>query len=128
MDGMAAGTEAEAAAEEPPVGRAAARGALLGFVLVGMGVTWMTYAGGADFGGAVGVGVFVGIWGGCGFGGMMGATLCVARAEEHEAAQGQLSRAPTVDRAPVRLLEPPAENAPRPTTADEPESLRPMAS
>jgi hypothetical protein len=87
MDAMTARREAGAASEEPRVGRAAALGALLGFVVVAVGVTWMTYAGSADFGGAVGVGVFVGIWGGCGFGGMMGATLCVTRAEAREAGQ-----------------------------------------
>jgi hypothetical protein len=86
MDAIAAGTGADAAAERPAVGRAAARGALLGFVLVGIGVTWMAFTGGADFGGAVGVGVFVGMWGGCGFGGMMGATLCIVRAEQRESA------------------------------------------
>ena len=94
MDAMAEVSNVEVeAAEEPRVGRAAMRGALLGFVLVAIGVTWMAYAGSADFGGAVGVGVFVGIWGGCGFGGMMGAILCITRAEGREAAQ---SRTPAV--------------------------------
>ena len=131
MDAMAAGTGAETAAEEPPVGRAAARGAFLGFVLVGMGVTWMAYAGSADFGGAVGVGVFVGIWGGCGFGGMMGATLCVTRAEQREAAHH--GRLPAV-RTAVPPADPPISLPPKvadlqaDTDGPPAESLTPMAS
>jgi hypothetical protein len=127
MDAMAAGTGAEAAAEEPPVGRAAARGALLGFLLVGLGVTWMAYSGGADVGGAVGVGVFVGIWGGCGFGGMMGATLCVARAEEREAAHDACL--PTLRTAALpSSLSPTVADVHADTDGPPAESLTPMAS
>lgn len=120
MDAMTALSNAEVM-EEPRVGRAAVRGALLGFVLVAIGSTWMAYAGSADFGGAIGVGVFVGIWGGCGSGGMMGATMCLTRAEAREAAQsGEQAVTPTAGSAPgpgVGATEPEELASPRSLTA-----------
>jgi hypothetical protein len=46
----------------------------------------MGYAAGAGMGGSIGLGVFVGAWGGVGFGGMLGATMCVARADDERIA------------------------------------------
>ncbi|HEX2042801.1 MAG TPA: PEP/pyruvate-binding domain-containing protein [Acidimicrobiales bacterium] len=71
-----------ASAREPQVGRAALWGAAIGFGVVTVAVTF-AMASGSDAGaaGALGMGLFIGIWGGCGFGGMLGATLCLARTE-----------------------------------------------
>jgi hypothetical protein len=63
----------------PNVKRSAIAGAVTGFTLatsaVGVGLT----LGGMDPGPAFGVGTFVGVWGGLGFGVMMGATIPLAR-------------------------------------------------
>lgn len=63
------------AVEEPRIGRSAAIGALVGFVIVGLLYGGVVLAGGADRPGALGVAVFAGIWGGPGFGAMLGATI-----------------------------------------------------
>lgn len=77
-----------AAATDPPAGRAGLRGALIGFVLLTIGVTVLGHLQGASFGGALGMGVFVGIFGGWGVGGYLGASLCLSiaqkRAEDDE--------------------------------------------
>ena len=57
----------------PNIGRGVARGALLGFLLVASFVTILGLASGVGPGGALGMGVVAGLWGGCGFGGMLGA-------------------------------------------------------
>ena len=67
---------------DPPVGRAAFRGAVIGFILVTAGMTVIGLIGAAGLGGAIGMGVFVGVWGGVGFGAMLGATSCIARADD----------------------------------------------
>ena len=67
---------------DPPVGRAAFRGAAIGFVLVTACMTCVGLASGLGVGGAIGLGVFVGIWGGVGFGAMLTAARCVARSDD----------------------------------------------
>lgn len=62
----------------PNVGRAVLLGATLGFVVVGTLVTLLGLACGLVGGSAVAFGVFVGSWGGAGFGGTMGAVLAVS--------------------------------------------------
>lgn len=65
--------------EEPNVGRGALIGAIIGFVLL---TTFVTVAGtlaGYGFPSALGLGTFVGAWGGIGFGVMMGGTIPLAR-------------------------------------------------
>jgi hypothetical protein len=67
------------AAPEPDIGRSVVIGAVAGFLVVAVGITVAGTVGGIGFGGSLGLGVFVGIWGGGGFGFMMGATVPFAR-------------------------------------------------
>lgn len=71
----------DAAALEAGVGRSAAAGAALGFVLftlfVGLLGAWV----GLDVRGALFLGMFAGAWGGVGFGVMVGSVLAINRAE-----------------------------------------------
>lgn len=63
----------------PGIGRAFVVGALIGFVLT-LGVTGgITLLAGAGLGPAIAVGVYAGLWGGPGFGGMLGAVGCLTR-------------------------------------------------
>lgn len=62
------------------MGRAAVRGAIIAFVLVFAVATGIGLNAGFDLGGAAGLGLFAGFWGGPGFGGMLGATLHIIRA------------------------------------------------
>ena len=71
------------------VGRAAMRGAMLGFILAAPAFALVALLSGAEAGGAIAVGVFVGLWGGCGWGGMLAATRCLANAEDHASASGR---------------------------------------
>ena len=64
------------------IGRAALIGAAIGFVVIGsLGVALALFAGAAP-GAAAAVGVFAGVFGGPGFGGMLGAVIHVTRASE----------------------------------------------
>ena len=76
---------------EAGVGRAAAGGAVVGFLLftvfVGLLGTWI----GLDDAGSVFLGVFTGFWGGLGFGAMVGALVVVGRDERERAAVGNPS-------------------------------------
>ncbi|MDQ3978368.1 MAG: hypothetical protein M3314_02290, partial [Actinomycetota bacterium] len=96
-------SQALAAGSDPPVGRAALRGAAIGFCLVAVAVTVsINHWSDAGLGAALGMGLFVGVWGGCGFGGMLGATLCLAHADELEHAKASPGRdEPTYGRPPV---------------------------
>jgi len=67
---------------DPPAGRAGFHGALIGFALVTAAMTVVGLIGDLSLGGAIGLGVFVGVWGGVGFGAMLGATMCLARADD----------------------------------------------
>lgn len=85
---------------EPAFGRAAVRGAVIGFLVATTAFGLLGLVLGAGFGGAFGLGVFVGVWGGVGWGGMSGATLCFMRAEGHPVTvTASRVAAPTVDRA-----------------------------
>lgn len=74
-------TQDSAVAIDPPAGRAGLRGAALGFALLTFGVTVLGLLEGASFGGALGMGVFVGVFGGWGVGGYLGASLCLSIAQ-----------------------------------------------
>jgi hypothetical protein len=63
----------------PNVGRTAVIGYLVGFVAVTVAITVAGTLGGLGFGASLGLGAFVGIWGGGGFGFMMGGTVPLAR-------------------------------------------------
>ena len=65
-------------------------GALIGFVLVTPAFALLGFAMGAGGAGAVAIGLFVGVWGGCGWGGMMAASLSLSRADDR--AEGRAGR------------------------------------
>jgi hypothetical protein len=68
--------------DEPSVARPATIGAVIGFVGVTAGVAATAMANGLEPGAAIGLGAYVGMWGGAGFGFMLGATTTLARAAE----------------------------------------------
>jgi hypothetical protein len=64
------------------IGHAVLRGSLIGFVIVAT-IAWLiAHVAGYSTWDAVGVAAFAGLWGGPGFGGMMGATLAASRAHD----------------------------------------------
>jgi hypothetical protein len=67
------------ATPEPEILRPAAIGAATGFAVMTLIVTIGGTVAGIEPGAAFGLGVFTGMWGGAGFGFMMGATLPFAR-------------------------------------------------
>ena len=69
--------------EEAGLGRAIVVGASLGLVLGTGGVTAAALAIGEELASALGLGLFVGFWGGSGFGFMLGAALHVLRHADH---------------------------------------------
>ena len=81
----------------PPPGRGALRGAVIGFVSVVTGITLLASWTGYGLGEAALMGLFVGSWGGCGFGAMLGGTISFVREEERvralEVAARQADRA-----------------------------------
>lgn len=71
-------------------------GAVIGTVLSLAGVTVAMVAGGLeDWGGAFGLGVFVAIWGGLGFGTMFGGVMWASKAVEEERHAGLIQAGPT---------------------------------
>jgi hypothetical protein len=64
---------------EPNVGRSAVIGYVVGFFVAAFVITGAGTLAGWSFGNALGLGTFVGVWGGGGFGFMMGATVPYAR-------------------------------------------------
>jgi hypothetical protein len=64
------------------IGRAAVRGGLIGLVAMSALGTGMGLATGFDVIDSLGIGAFAGIWGGPGFGGMLGATVAYVRAQD----------------------------------------------
>ncbi|HET6949947.1 MAG TPA: hypothetical protein VFI47_06220 [Acidimicrobiales bacterium] len=72
-------TGAATPAGEPAVGRAAAFGTLAGFVAITLLFAAIGLACGVEPVGALGLGVFVGMWGGAGFGFMVAGSLTLAR-------------------------------------------------
>jgi hypothetical protein len=72
-------TRAHARRPDEPVFRAGVRAGALGFLLVAALYTTTGVIAGLGIGGALGLGVFVGIWGGVGWGAMAGTSLLVMR-------------------------------------------------
>jgi hypothetical protein len=70
--------ETACAAAEPNVGRNALIGYVIGFIVSVVSITIAGTLAGLGFGNSLGLGVFVGMWGGGGFGAMMGGTVPVA--------------------------------------------------
>jgi hypothetical protein len=66
------------------IGRAAVRGVLIGLVAMSALGSAMALATGFDMIDSLGLGAFAGIWGGPGFGGMLGATLAYVRAQDRQ--------------------------------------------
>lgn len=73
--------------DEPHVGRAAVMGAVIGFLLAAPLFTVVGLVFGAGLTGALAIGVFVGVWGGCGWGGMLAASLALTRQDLLEASR-----------------------------------------
>ena len=71
--------DASTASAEPNIGRSAMIGAVIGFFAVMIAITVGGTLGGIEPGSAFGIGCFVGLWGGGGFGFMMGGTIPFAR-------------------------------------------------
>jgi hypothetical protein len=64
---------------EPNVGRSAVTWAIVGFVVATAAITVAGTLSGLGAGGSFALGAFAGIWGGLGFGFMMGGTIPLAR-------------------------------------------------
>ena len=79
--------ETVADADMPNVGRSAAIGYLVGFVVVTIAITVGATFAGQGVGASLGLGAFVGLWGGGGFGFMMGGTVPLARHLEARSAR-----------------------------------------
>lgn len=71
----------------PPPGRGAVRGAVIGFVSVTAAVTLLATWTGYEPAESLLMGLFVGSWGGCGFGAMLGGTISFIRVEDRERAE-----------------------------------------
>lgn len=79
--------------DEPNVGRTAMIGYAVGFVVSVVVITAVGTIAGMGFGASLGLGAFVGVWGGGGFGFMMGGTIPLARYlddQSHRARGGRL--------------------------------------
>jgi hypothetical protein len=75
------------------VGRAAWRGVLVGLVAMTALATGLGLATGYDMIASLGLGAFAGVWGGPGFGGMLGAILAYLREEQRDhGAEGERPR------------------------------------
>ena len=66
------------------VGRGAAWGVLIGLVAMSLLGTGMGLVSGQAMTDSLAIGAFAGVWGGPGFGGMLGATLAYTRAERRQ--------------------------------------------
>lgn len=71
------------------VGKRAAAGYVAGFLVATIGITVGGTLAGMDVGAAFGLGAFVGVWGGGGFGFMMGGTVPLARLLDAQAARAR---------------------------------------
>ena len=72
-------SHAEAVAADSRTLRAAAIGGVIGFVVLTAVIWLIGTAAGLEASSALGLGAFVGAWGGAGFGFMMGATITISR-------------------------------------------------
>jgi hypothetical protein len=80
--GTSWGVDDRQADRELGLGRGILRGSLIGFVVVSTIVLVIALLAGYDAADALGIGAFAGLWGGPGFGGMMGATLAASHAHD----------------------------------------------
>lgn len=69
--------------------RGIVRGAVIGFITVGIGVTLLAMWAGHELPQAAAMGLMVAVWGGTGFGAMVGGTIAFLRAEDRERAAGE---------------------------------------
>jgi hypothetical protein len=72
-------TAIEPERREPNLGRSGLIGYIIGFVASVVGITIGGTLGGLGLGSSFGLGAFAGVWGGGGFGFMLGATIPLAR-------------------------------------------------
>jgi hypothetical protein len=77
-------SHAPAELSEAGIGRAAVKGAIIGYFAVLMIVAGIVLAAGAGLGVALAVGAYVAIWGGPGWGGMIGAQRYADRIADDE--------------------------------------------
>jgi hypothetical protein len=96
-----AGSTDHAPTDGAGIGRSAIVGAAVGFLVVTIGVTVAGTLGGIGFGASLGLGAFVGMWGGAGFGFMMGGTIPAAATSTRSA---PLERTTTGKEHPSRHL------------------------
>ena len=100
-------SQAPAELSEAGIGRAAVKGVIIGYFAVLTIVAGIVLAAGAGLGVALAVGAYVAIWGGPGWGGMIGAQRYADRIadDERSAAHRRVEHAPqprpVVDVAPV---------------------------
>jgi hypothetical protein len=87
---------------EPNIGRSVVTGAAIGFASVAVGITAVGAIGGMQPGAALGLGMFIGIWGGAGFGCMLGGTIPLSRHLEAQASHGTHPRPEEPDRPAPR--------------------------
>ena len=89
--------------EAPGIGKALARGVAVGIVISFLGVGAVLLAAGQSIGAALAMGAFVAIWGGLGFGGMVGGVVWANRLEQQAAHDRPLApAAPTEAADPLR--------------------------
>jgi hypothetical protein len=81
-----------APAPDASIGRAAVRGAIVGYFVVLTIIGSIVFATGAGFRAALAVGAFAGIWGGPGWGGMMAAQVQADRLAAEERSERGGSR------------------------------------
>ena len=102
MDSLRRG-QAEAEDRLPPLpGRGAVRGAVIGFVSVAVAVTLLATWTGYGLSEATVMGLFVGSWGGCGFGAMLGGTISFIRAEDRARAEALVAPAQELHAADIK--------------------------
>jgi hypothetical protein len=88
-------------ASPPGLGRYLAIGSGVGVILSFALITVLSVLGGIESGAAIGFGLFVALWGGLGFGSMMGGVAYTMSLEEREAA-GQQPAATGATDVPVK--------------------------
>jgi hypothetical protein len=87
----------EIALAQPNWGRGGAVGYLIGFFAATVIITTIGTVGGLGFAPSFGLGAFIGVWGGGGFGFMLGATIPLARHMDAEAAHSTNHRQGDLD-------------------------------
>lgn len=75
---------------ESAAGKGFVRGSIAGFISVSLIGFLVALNAGADMWPAIGIAAFAGVWGGPGFGGMIGATLAALKHDEEEDAASRI--------------------------------------